>query len=273
MPSLIPTERNVTPKTVCITLDFEKDYGDRVGEFNILKEKRQLEELCHLFKELDLSVSIFVTTGLLEEFPASSDLLQDLGTDLHCHSHYHNTKNPDSATEIEKSAAVFEAHFGYKAMGYRAPQGVLFEGDIDILKKNHFLFSSSVFPTVRPGKFNNLSMPTQPFSYPNGLIELPLAVIPRIRYTISLSYLKLLGFTVNRKLFSLFGLPDVLIFDSHLHDFVLSERSFYRLTHKMKSLYSINKYRGVSIFKQFVAHLRQEGYEFITVTELYHMLL
>jgi len=111
-----------------------------------------------------------------------------------------------------------------------------------------------------------------PFIYENGIMELPLAVIPKVRYAISLSYLKFLGFNMNKILFSIFGLPNVLIFDSHLHDFILNEKSFSKLPLKMKMAWGLNKYCGLKYFKSIIEVLNKKQYRFITMTELYNYL-
>ena len=157
-------------------------------------------------------------------------------------------------------------------MGYRAPQGVLFNGDIDLVKTCGFKFSSSVFPSFRPGKFNNLALPIEPFVYDNEIMELPFAVVPRLRSIISLSYLKLFGLTLNKAFFSWFGLPKIVVFDSHLHDYIVSEKSFSQLPWKLRAAWGVRKYSGIRYFTMFVEMLKSEGYRFITMTDLYHLL-
>ena len=264
---------NIKEKIACITLDFEMDYGDRIGEFNILDEnEKDIFNLAELFSDLNIPVSTFITTDILINYPKSIKIIKMLAKDYHCHSHTHSTKAFNSAGEIFNTASTFEKYFGYKPLGYRAPLGVLYNNDIDIIKNYGFKFSSSVFPSYRPNKFNNIYKPMYPFIYENGIMELPLAVIPKVRYAISLSYLKFLGFNMNKILFSIFGLPNVLIFDSHLHDFILNEKSFSKLPLKMKMAWGLNKYCGLKYFKSIIEVLNKKQYRFITMTELYNYL-
>ena len=146
-------------KLACITLDFELDYGDRVDEFNILEEEQSILQLSKLFADLNTPVSTFIRTDTLLNYPSSIEIIKLLSNDYHCHSHTHDTQNFDSKTEISTCASTFESVFDHKPLGYRAPQGVLYNGDIDLIKKNGFKFSSSIFPSYRPGKYNNLSLP------------------------------------------------------------------------------------------------------------------
>ena len=262
---LLPLDR----KVACVTLDYETDYGDRIGAFNILRHHREeIDRLAERFAELEVPVSAFIRTDLLDEEPGALGAVRSFATDFHCHSHTHATHGFDSEREIATTAETFERRFGAAPRGYRAPQGVLNEGDLDLLLEHGFEFSSSVFPSYRPGKFNHLSMPTVPFLYENDLLELPLAVVPGIRYTISLSYLKLIGLGASRLLFSTFGLPELLVFDSHLHDFIVCEESLARLPAKVRIPWSVNKGAGVRYFERFVDLLRRRGYELLSISEL-----
>lgn len=262
----------IKERLVCVTLDFEMDYGDRIKEFNILDDEKALSDLAKLFSDSGVPISAFIRTDVLINHPGSLDIIKKIANDYHCHSHTHNTRNFDSEAEISTTFETFEKYFGHKPLGYRAPQGILYDNDIDLLKNLGFKFSSSIFPSYRPLKYNNLFMPIQPFIYSNGIMELPFSVIPKLRYTISLSYLKLLGFNINNVLFNLFGLPNVIIFDSHLHDYIVNEESFSKLPKGLKFVWGINKYSGQKYFKDFISLLKSKGYRFITMSELYNYL-
>ena len=106
----------------------------------------------------------------------------------------------------------------------------------------------------------------------NDIIEFPFSVVPKVRYIVSLSYLKLLGFALNKSLFSIFGLPNIIVFDSHLHDYILNENSFNKLPWGLRTAWGIRKHSGKKYLKMFVDLLRREGYRFITMTELYNYL-
>jgi peptidoglycan/xylan/chitin deacetylase (PgdA/CDA1 family) len=256
----------------CMTLDFEQDYGARIGEFNILtKHRGRVSELAAIFRDLGVPVSAFVQTDLLERYPYSLTVLQDLAGDFHVHSHTHATKNFRSDWEMAESMRVFERHFEHAPVGYRAPQGVLNDGDVDRLKTHGFKFSSSVFPSYRPGKFNHLGLPLGPFAYENEIVELPLAVVKGVRLTVSMSYLKLLGYAINRSLWGAFGLPDVLVLDSHLHDFIVSDESFAKLPPAIRAAYGINKHKGASYLSRLIGLLKNRGYRFTTMTDLYQV--
>jgi hypothetical protein len=260
-------------KYACITLDVEEDYGDRVNEFNIYNDSfEKIEELKSLYDLLKVPVSAFITTSILDKNKGMTELIKWLTNDYHCHSHTHNTKSFDSKNEITTCFSKFKDHFGYEPLGYRAPQGVLHPGDIQLITDAGFSFSSSLFPSIRVGAFNNLNGPQSPFYYDTGLLEVPFAVVNKIRLIVSLSYQKLLGSALSQALYKTFGLPNIVIYDSHLHDYIISEKSFAQLPPFMKTIYGVNKYSGNKVLVNFVSYLRSEGYTFITMSDLFTLL-
>jgi peptidoglycan/xylan/chitin deacetylase (PgdA/CDA1 family) len=259
----------LSERIACLTLDFEEDYDDLIGEFNILNEHEpEIMQLADSLKRLETPLSIFIRTDLLERYARSGSVLRALGQDFHCHSHTHATREFDSDFEIHATVKAFERHFQRPPIGYRAPLGVLYPGDLERLREHGFRFSASVFPSWRPGKFNNLSAPLEPFEYSNGLLELPFAAVPRLRYTISMSYLKLLGYTLNGLIWSTFGLPKVMIIDSHLHDFIVAPKSFKKLPLLYRIGWGRNRGAGLPYLRRLVQTLKAKGYRFITMTEL-----
>lgn len=257
-------------KVACITLDVEEDYDDFVGEFNIFHYQREaIVALGEMFHALAVPVSAFIRTDMLERYSGFGEMLVHVAQDIHCHSHTHNVQGPDSRDEIKASRATFENYFGRQPLGYRAPLGILKPGDVECIKDLGFGFSASVFPSYRPNAFNNLALPRTPFVYDNGLLEFPFAVFPRIRYTISLSYMKLIGFTMFKALVKTFGLPNPLVFDSHFHDYIVCRESLSRLPLRYRMAWGRNLEMGNEYFRRFIELLRGEGYRLTTMTDLY----
>ena len=259
-----------TRKLACLTLDYETDYGNRLGEtFNILNETEKLGQLQRLFGALEIPVSAFIRTDLLTRRGGALDLVRQLATDFHCHSHTHATEGFESEYEIRTTQETFTKHFGKPALGYRAPLGILHKNDIGLLEEQGFKFSSSVFPVAFPGRYNNRRMPTTPFAWDNGIVELPLGAVQGLRLTVSLSFIKLLSLTLSRAIYSLFGLPNILIFNTHLHDFITCDQSFNALPRRLRLAWGINKHAGMSHCSSAVQLLKKKGYEFVSMTEVY----
>ncbi len=257
-------------KLAAITLDLETDYGDRVGgAFNLRHRRAEIAELAGLLAARGAPLSLFIRTDLLADYPETEWIVARLGADRHCHSHRHDTRTFDGAYEIPTCHQAFARFFGEEPLGYRAPQGVLYPGDVARIMAAGFRVSSSVFPSVRPGKVNNLACPLTPHRHPEGLWELPFAALPGLRYVVSLSYLKLLGWGPNRLLMALCGLPEVLVFDSHLHDYIFCQESHAQLPAKLKLAWGIRRGHGLDYAARFLDLLAGRGYRFVTMSELY----
>jgi len=265
---------NLKEKIACITIDFEKDYGSRIGEFNILKSnKKEIYQLFELFSDFKVPVSGFIQTNLLLDYSDFFSVIKEILDDFHSHSHTHAVLSSNIIDEeIKLNVSVFKNFFNRQPLGYRAPLGILSEKNIDILKKNNFLFSSSIYPFFFPGRFNYIFSQKDPFFYPNQLMEIPLAVTNLLRYPISLSYMKLIGWRISHFLYSAFKLPNILVFNSHLHDYIVNQESFSNLPLKLRISWGRNKYKGPEYFKKFLRLLKRKGYKFMTMTELYYYL-
>ena len=70
----------------------------------------------------------------------------------------------------------------------------------------------------------------------------------------------------------LFGLPDVLIIDSHMIDFICVE-SLKLLPWYMRLAYARNKRNGIELCVFLIKLLRGLGYEFLTVSQIYEYCL
>lgn len=260
-------------KLACLTLDFENDFGDRIGRSSIIEtQANKINEFSDYLKKEEVPISLFLVAQMLEQNSEVRDLVKNIGSDLHSHSYSHNTKKHNFEYEINKSTEIINKYLDINPLGYRAPQGVINEEFLDILIKNNYKFSSSIFPSYRYSKFNNLKLPIVPFQWKNGLVEIPLAVIPRLRLIYSLSYIKLLGIDLYKLLSSTFGLSNIVVINTHLHDIFYSEESFGKLNGIPKMAWNIRKLRGKEYLKSVIKILKKEGYSFISITELYYIL-
>lgn len=257
-------------RTTCITLDLEEDWS-------IPNSPRAnptfgyLDQYIAMIEELDVPLTVFVVGETLERHPAVIDRLDaELNVEFHLHSYQHDmSKSYDFADEIRSAKRAYQSHFDVDPIGYRAPQGNITPEELEHLETADFKFDSSVFPSYRPGVYNNLRAPLMPYrpSVTEHLIEIPFAAAPYLRIPIAMNYLKLLGnpyMSVLRRI----PLPDVLVFDSHLQDYWLTD--FHRHLPKPKrSLMTRNINRATDMFRDFVEFLRSDGFEFDLVSSVY----
>lgn len=130
------------------------------------------------------------------------------------------TDGYDYRNDIDRGIEAYRGHFGSTPDGYRVPQGRTDPQQLQYLERCVFDFDSSIFPSYRPGVYQNLSAPRTPH-IPSGLDrlrEIPIGVLPRVRIPFSQSCMKLFGRSYLTYL-RYANLPDVMVFDSHLQYF------------------------------------------------------
>ena len=258
-------------RLAAFTVDLEYDYGSRTGRFEVLRDERGVARLKDFFEKRRIPVSAFAVSSLLEEQPESRDWLVSVGAEVHSHTHTHMGKALAAEEELRRSLDLVRHFFPQEPIGYRAPHGRVDEGQIEDAGRLGYAFSSSVFPSWRPGTFNNLSCPLTPYRYANGLLELPLAALRGLRLVVSVSYLKLLGWPAYYALMKTFGLPAIVVIDSHLHDF-LDTPSYRSLPAPLRLAWGIRRARGMELAGRLADFLVRRGYEFVSMNELVRRL-
>jgi len=257
-------------KTACITLDLESDwFVDEPGRSYITVE--YLSEYIELIQSVDVPVSVFVVGRLLEERPDVVERLRtELDTEFHLHSYAHDPEMPHGfRTDLQAGIEAFESFFGHRPQGYRAPLGKITDQQLTTLDREGFEFDSSIFPSYRPGTYNNLSASTEPYRPTNTsqLVELPVGVVPYLRIPAAQSYLKLGGRSYFR-LLDMLDPPDPFVFVSHLHDFFDTAANEHR-SQPMKAIQQRNLEQSAALFRTLVQRLTASGYRFTTVGEVY----
>ena len=257
-------------KTACITLDLESDwFVDRPGRTYLTVE--YLAEYIELIQSVDVPVSVFVVGRLLEERPDVVERLDAaLDTEFHLHSYGHDPEmSAGFRTDLQEGIEAFESFFGRRPQGYRAPLGKITAQQLTTLDREGFEFDSSIFPSYRPGAYNNLDAPTEPYRPhdTDQLVELPVGVVPYLRIPTAQSYLKLGGQSYLR-LLEMLDPPDPLVFVSHLHDFVETPANEHR-SQPMKAIQERNLEASATLFRALIQRLTASGYRFRTIGEVY----
>lgn len=258
-------------RLAAFTVDLEYDYGSRTGRFEVLRDTAGLTRLQNFFAGRRIPVSAFAVSSLLEEKPESLEWLSSVSAEVHSHTHTHMGENSAADEELRRSRDIIQSIFSPGPLGYRAPHGRVDERQIEAAGRLGYAFSSSVFPSWRPGTFNNLSCPVTPYRHDNGLLEVPCAAIRGVRLIVSISYLKLLGWPVFAALLRSFGLPPVVVIDSHLHDF-LDTPAYFGLPAPLRMAWGIRRARGVELAGRLADFLARQGYEFVSMNQLVRRL-
>jgi peptidoglycan/xylan/chitin deacetylase (PgdA/CDA1 family) len=256
-------------KQFCLTLDLENDWNfDEAGYDHLVFN--YLDEFIKLIQSLDVPLSIFVVGKAIEKFPEEIDKLRNqLDCEFHLHSYSHDlSKQYDFGTEVRRGKQAYRSHFGRDPIGYRAPQGNIETGEFRILEEEGFKFDSSIFPSYRPGVYQNLGMPLEPYIPPESseLIEFPLGVIRGVRIPLSQSYFKLIG-TPLGKLLDFAPLPDICIYNIHLHD-IYETDSHDQLPPIKKAIFKRNMDRSETMLINNIKSFKHRGYCFTKMSTL-----
>ena len=255
-------------KFLSITLDLEPDYAGNapIGYQSCGPER--IQQFAALIRKYDIKLTVFVTGQMLEMDHPAIEALKALGAEFGLHSYSHNIKEADSLEEIQKGKAAFKAYFGEAPAGYRAPQGRITSQGMAHLEQEGFCYDSSITPSFWP-RIAYLLCPRNPY-YPrnSALLELPLATVPFCRLTVSLSWIKLLGWPIYAMALSALPLPRHFIFYVHMSDFFMPETAYAQLPWRWKMVYARNRDAGIVLFEKFIRLMMRKQYKFAYVGEV-----
>ncbi len=257
-------------KRFAFTIDLEADYAGFVDKNNILNDLGAIENLLSTLTSFGTKITAFTVGSLFETHPEVIELFAKYKCEFEAHSYSHDFKNPDSETEVINSREAYYNYFKKYPTGYRSPRGIITPEGIKNLEKHGFQYDSSIFPSYFPNPFRYLfSQKTVHYHSGSNIMEIPFSSISPMRLTLSISYIKLFGVDFFIHLSRHCSLPDVLCFDSHLHDFITSEPSFNKLSSFWKLIYGRNKYKGTEYCMRFLEHILSMGYTFCYMSEIY----
>ena len=257
-------------KQFAFTLDLEAEHAGIVDQYEIFKDPSGIEAFLVAIQSTGAKITVFTVGEAFDRFPDIIKLFEKYDCEFEAHSYSHNINDPDSEDEIQKVKSAYFNYFGKYPIGYRAPQGRISRAGIEALEKNGFLYDSSIFPSYYPNPFKYLfSNRDLHFHEGSGLMEIPLTSITPFRLTLNISYIKLFSLEFFLKLCKMFELPDIINFNSHLHDFIVNENSYSKLPPFWKFIFGRNKYSGIDYCVKFLKYIKQEGYQFCYMSEIY----
>lgn len=257
-------------KKLCITLDLEPFFAGLIPMSYESLPVSHFTSFLQIVEKYNIRLTVFVVGKLLEQRQPIVERLQEIGAEFELHSYSHKLNSPDSEFEIKEGKKAFNRYFSKNPIGYRAPQGLISNDGLFLLNQEGFKYDSSIFPSFWPSpkyiRFSRL-----PFQIQNtDLIEIPFATLPLFRLIISMSWIKLLGWSIYKSLFSVLNTPDIFVLDTHLHDFYTPENNFSMLPFFWKLVFSRNHRNGINIFEKFIEHMNKMGYQFCYLSEIYN---
>lgn len=255
-------------KLFAFTMDLEYEYHGVIDEYKIFEGLHKIEEVLSILSSHDVKITVFVVGEIFERHPEVIRLFEKYDCEFEAHSYTHDFDEPDSEAEIVNARKAYFNYFKSDPKGYRAPRGKITDSGVAHLKRQGFLYDSSIFPSYFPNPFRYLLKNKKIHYYKDtGIMEIPISTVSPVRLTLSISYIKLLGINF----FLRQSMPDVICFDTHLHDLIVDESSFKKLPFIWKLIYSRNKHSGTEFCVKFLEHIRQSGYQFCYMSELYNL--
>jgi hypothetical protein len=259
-------------KLFAFTLDLETDFAGFMDKDEIFKDLDKIETVLSALNSLDAKLTVFTVGNIFELYPEVIKLFEQYNCEFEPHSYSHDFNNADSEYEIKMARTAYYNYFKKYPIGYRSPRGKITNTGIKTLEKEGFLYDSSVFPSFFPNPFRYLFHNRQVHYHDNSdILEIPITSVNPFYLTLSVSYLKLFGVDFFITLSRYFSLPDIICFDSHLHDFIHIENSYDNLSKFWKLIYGRNKLKGTEYCIRFLKHVKKMGYQFCYMSEIYDL--
>jgi len=279
--SFIDLEKLKGSQIACITLDLEQDHG------GLLKEPSHeafllADDLINYFKEKSIPLTCFVQGSLFETHP---EIVEDFSSQLNIEFELHTYSHPELREinhkyEIKNGKNAFYNFFGNYPKGYRSQAGIFNQELFSSLSYDGFKFDSSIIPSLRPGFYNGLNLPSIPHRLSDfNLNEFPITTFSKLlRIPVSLSYLKLLGKPYTA-LLNMSKLPNFVNFSFHLHDLKNLNSSKKIQFDKISPIYgpilkrTYKNDKGMEILDKFINILLKRNYNFLKLEDFYNMLI
>jgi len=210
-------ENKTFPK-ICLTFDAEE--WSLPGEYNLKTIYNQNTEfskigcikLCNLLKQYKIKATFFVTGYFAEKEPEVVKMLFAEGHEIASHAYTNNKLTQYNKTQLKsiicKTTEILSELVPESIKGFRAPMCCINNDIIDVLYALGFEYDSSLHPTIIPGRYCRVQYPSTPHFLRNEgflknenrpkILEIPISVIPLIRFPISWWWMRNMGNWITR---------------------------------------------------------------------------
>jgi peptidoglycan/xylan/chitin deacetylase (PgdA/CDA1 family) len=191
-----------------LLLSFDAEEFDLPAEFGRpLAPKRQLDattsgidRLLPVLAGHGVRATFFVTGALARARPASVRALAAAGHEVAVHGldhadDYGRIPEPTAIARLRAARAIVEATSGQAAEGIRTPR--LLCCPAARLRAAGFAYDASLHPTWVPGRYNRIRDPRHPW-HDDGILRLPISVIPVVRWPVSFVWYRAAGALLGR---------------------------------------------------------------------------
>ena len=148
-----------------------------------LRVEASTRRILALLAETDTRATFFILGWVAERLPHLVRDIAAAGHEIACHGYGHELVyrlTPQAFhDDLRRAKTLLEDVSGQAVLGYRAPSFSITREStwaLDVLLDLGFKYDSSVFPISGHDRYGFAECGTTPFLWPNGLLEIPLAV-------------------------------------------------------------------------------------------------
>lgn len=148
-----------------------------------LRVEQSTRTILGLLRERNVRATFFFLGWVAERCPNLVREVQRDGHEIASHGYGHDLVYDMSESlfreDAKRAKGILEDITGQAVVGYRAPSFTIVERTkwaLDVLRDEGFVYDSSVFPLTWHDRYGFKECDTVPFAWPNGLIEVPIAV-------------------------------------------------------------------------------------------------
>lgn len=159
-----------------------------------LRVETSTRKILELLRAADTKATFFFLGWVAERAPGLVREVAAAGHEIACHGYGHELVyrlTPASFREdVRRAKQLLEDLVGQPVVGYRAPSFSITPQSVwalDVLREEGFAYDSSVFPVSIHDRYGFAGSDTLPFRWPNGLLEIPLAVYKLRKFALPLA--------------------------------------------------------------------------------------
>ena len=202
-------------KKIFLTFDLEEWPGgckynfDKKFDNSTDFSKKGCLRLLEVLDSYKIKCTFFSTGYFAECVPGLIELLAEKGHEISSHSFYNlnmaNMSEQAIGDNIKRANSILQKITGKKVIGFRSPHCYFDPRIIKVLQELNMLYDSSIHPAIVPGYYYNFRCSRRPYyiniadsqdsdnKQQRSLLEIPISVIPLIRFPISWWWMRNMG--------------------------------------------------------------------------------
>jgi peptidoglycan/xylan/chitin deacetylase (PgdA/CDA1 family) len=260
-------------RAALLSIDLETDYG--TGRTDVLAQIPRFLDFLAVHR---LPLTAFVEGQLFERHPDVCALLVERGVDVQLHVHDHATAG-DTPDSLRRGANAYASFMHVRPQGYRAHTYRLTPALYEALVSIGFKWDSSIMRAYGLGRNAHACFRDGDyFVMGNGLVEFPVGTWRYVPLPLNHPYTLLAGSLCGRLLRSMCGPAGRLVaYNVHMTDLLrspaLSQARYGRLFEWLQRWMWLG--HGGDTFPAFrlmCDYLRQQGFTFMTTSQLYRQV-